>query len=172
MNPSSLMTNNVPVINLCFMFIVLSIMFASVNPSSIPSSPKPTYPLYNICDNSKNVTSNSTYEKNLNTFLKALLTDTPSLLELLKEHVHGSDPYKVYGLSQCFFLSLYQATCTRCIQNAINQTSIVCTNAIGAKMFCDECVFVYGAQNLSSSMIHVAQSLNFKLKKNGISNLI
>ncbi|KAJ7561872.1 hypothetical protein O6H91_03G045000 [Diphasiastrum complanatum] len=149
------MTNSVTIINLCFMFTVLAVTFASVNPPPIPSTPASTNAPFVVCDNSANFKSNSTYQKNLNTLLNALLADTPSRSELFKEHIAGSGPDTVYGFSQCFFTSLSQADCAQCIQRAVNQTSISCPSAIGAKIYYDECVAGYGNKNFSSVLIEV-----------------
>ncbi|KAJ7564408.1 hypothetical protein O6H91_02G016300 [Diphasiastrum complanatum] len=148
------MTNGVTVLDLCFIFIVLAVTFASVNPLTIPSTPASANDPFPNC-NTANFKSNSTYEKNLNVLLKALLADTPSPSELFKVHVQGSDPDKVYGFSQCFFTSLSQASCAQCVQRAVNQTSVLCPNAVVAQVYYDECFAGYGAQNHTSDLIVV-----------------
>ncbi|KAJ7564407.1 hypothetical protein O6H91_02G016200 [Diphasiastrum complanatum] len=139
-------------ISLC-LILVPAVTFASVNPPpTIPATPESSTQLFFVCNSSANFQNNSAFERNLNSVLKALLNDTPSPSELTKEHVQGTDPGKVYGYSQCFFTSLSQAKCSRCIKRAVNQTSLLCQNSISATIVYDECLVYYGAQEHKISL--------------------
>ncbi|KAJ7561451.1 hypothetical protein O6H91_03G029100 [Diphasiastrum complanatum] len=136
-------------ISLC-LIMVSAVTFASVDPpATIASSPEPSGTAVSFCNTSVSFQSNSMFEQNLNILLKALLNDTPSSSDLLKEHVQGTDPDRVYGYSQCFFTSVSQANCSLCIERAVNQTSVLCPYAINATVYYDECVVRYGTRGTS-----------------------
>ncbi|KAJ7542919.1 hypothetical protein O6H91_09G017300 [Diphasiastrum complanatum] len=144
-------------ISLC-LILVPAVTFASVNPpSTIPSTPESSTQPFSVCNTSANFQNNSAFERNLNSVLKALLNDTPSPSELTKEHVQGTDPGKVYGYSQCFFTSLSQAECSRCIKRAVIQTSLQCQNSISATILYDECLVYYGARENKINVVFISE---------------
>ncbi|KAJ7561871.1 hypothetical protein O6H91_03G044900 [Diphasiastrum complanatum] len=148
------------VMNLCFIMMP-AFTFASINPRpTIPSTTASTGIPFQICDSSASFQNNSVFQQNLNIVLNALLSDTPTPSKLFKVHVQGTDPDKVYGYNQCFFTSLSGADCSLCIQRAVNQTSVLCPNAIGAQIIYDECRVSYGTKDISSDMVIILVNVN------------
>ncbi|KAJ7561873.1 hypothetical protein O6H91_03G045100 [Diphasiastrum complanatum] len=136
------------VISLCLSFIVT----IHAQPT-IPSRPEPPAIAHTVCNENGSYQSNSSFGRNLEILLQALLKDIPSPAQLLKEHVEGANPYKVYGFTWCGFSSLSQDDCSRCTQRAVYESSSLCPKAIGGMTLYDECAAGYGAQNITTDLL-------------------
>ncbi|XP_042520960.1 cysteine-rich repeat secretory protein 38-like [Macadamia integrifolia] len=97
-------------------------------------------PLYHFCSNSKNYTSNGTYETNLNKLMDSLYYSVPPTGFGLDSV--GKDPNRVYGLGLCRG-DVSSSDCKSCIADANPELRKRCPNDKEAIIWYDYCLLKY-----------------------------
>ncbi|XP_042520786.1 cysteine-rich repeat secretory protein 38-like [Macadamia integrifolia] len=101
-------------------------------------------PLYHFCSNSKNYTSNGTYETNLNKLMDSLYYSVPPTGFGLDSV--GKDPNRVYGLGLCRG-DVSSSDCKSCIADANPELRKRCPNDKEAIIWYDYCLLKYSYDN-------------------------
>ncbi|KAL3821002.1 hypothetical protein ACJIZ3_006907 [Penstemon smallii] len=100
-----------------------------------------TSPLYHICSNSQNFTTNSPYERNLNNLLGDLYLKTPPTGFGLSSTAQ-SYADRAYGMSLCRG-DISKSNCTACVVEASSEILKRCPNNRGAIIWYDNCLLKY-----------------------------
>ncbi|KAJ8761669.1 hypothetical protein K2173_004445 [Erythroxylum novogranatense] len=102
--------------------------------------------LYNICDNSSNFTSNSTYRANLNSLLSSLSSNSTNSTQYYLNGFYntsaGRNPHEVYGLFLCRGDASTEE-CRDCVATATRNIIQSCPVQQGAIVWYDYCLLRY-----------------------------
>ncbi|XP_043690076.1 cysteine-rich repeat secretory protein 38-like [Telopea speciosissima] len=101
-------------------------------------------PIFHFCSNSKNYTSNSPYETNLNKVMKSLINTVPS--KGFGVASVGKNPDKVYGLGLCRG-DVSSTDCKSCVTDADPELRNLCPNDKEAIVWYDYCELKYSYDN-------------------------
>ncbi|GJR29108.1 cysteine-rich receptor-like protein kinase 26 [Tanacetum coccineum] len=97
-------------------------------------------PIIHSCNNPGNYTTNSTYEKNLNTTLSILPTTNNGFG--FYNHSTGQGNNTVYSISLCRG-DINPDICLSCLNNAIGNIRQLCSYKIDAHVYYEYCSFIY-----------------------------
>ncbi|KAK1304020.1 Cysteine-rich repeat secretory protein 38 [Acorus calamus] len=97
-------------------------------------------PLYQICQNNGNYTTNNTYQSNLNTLLRSLSSNGP--ITGFFTATQGSPPDQVDGLVLCRG-DTNETTCAACLDNAVPDITQLCPYQKSAIIWYDDCLLRY-----------------------------
>ncbi|KAK1260554.1 Cysteine-rich repeat secretory protein 1 [Acorus gramineus] len=97
-------------------------------------------PLYQICQNLGNYTTNSTYQSNLNLLLHTLSSNGP-ITGFLTD-TEGSSPNQVFGRALCRGDTI-QSNCASCLSNAVQDVVQLCPHQMSAIIWYDDCQLRY-----------------------------
>ncbi|KAK1304475.1 putative cysteine-rich receptor-like protein kinase 20 [Acorus calamus] len=106
-------------------------------------------PLYHICQNNGNYTTNSTYQSNLNTLLRSLSSNGPTTGFFTT--TQGSSPDQVDGLVLCRGDTDVNA-CASCLDNAVPDIIQLCPYQKSAVVWYDDCFLRYSNIRFFSSV--------------------
>ncbi|KAK2980467.1 hypothetical protein RJ640_015990 [Escallonia rubra] len=143
-----------PSLSICFLFI-LNFLVSLITPQSEFK--------FNLCSNSTNYTTDSTYETNL----KALLSSIPTSSDLNSDGFFnasiGRNPDQVYAIGLCRG-DLAVASCRSCLNDSIQALTQACPNQKEAGRWHDNCMLRFSNRNILGSMddsyVYVGRGIN------------
>ncbi|WVZ66165.1 hypothetical protein U9M48_015430 [Paspalum notatum var. saurae] len=107
-------------------------------------------PLGQLCGNSGNYTTNSTYQKNIQRLAATLPKNTSSSQTLFAKDSVGTVPDIVYALALCRG-DTNASTCSDCVATAFKDAQQLCANNKDATIFYDPCLLRYSNLNFIDS---------------------
>ncbi|KAJ0983399.1 hypothetical protein J5N97_011654 [Dioscorea zingiberensis] len=127
-------------------FPLVSLLHILLFISNIPSAFSDD-PLYYVCSNDSNYTSNSPYKANLN----LLLSNLSSHISYtgFSNATEGQPPDQAYGMATCRG-DITSTTCPECLNTSVHTIAKLCPRQKSAAIWFSECLLRYSNQNFFS----------------------
>ncbi|KAK1280227.1 Cysteine-rich receptor-like protein kinase 8 [Acorus gramineus] len=121
-------------------FSLLSLLLTTTLLVSLSTTTTRAEPLYQICQNKSNYTTNSPYQANLNTLLSSLSSNGPTTGFFTT--TQGNPPDQVDGLVLCRG-DTNVSVCAACLDTAVVDVVQSCPNQKSAVIWYDDCLLRY-----------------------------